>query len=318
MPRARVRSPRVALATWAGLPNLGPDDRRLADALTALGAEAVPCVWNDPRVAWGDFDLVVVRSTWDYHRHLRAFLAWTRRVARSTRLCNDVATIGWNARKTYLRALEREGLPIIPTRWIGRVGELTGLPKDGTWRRVVLKPVVGASAEGAVVFEKADQEGARGHFRRLRRHGLVMAQPYLETVEHRGERSLVFLDGRFSHAVLRKASLATRGGPRDGAPVRVSDAELRLARRVVRHLPRRPLYARVDMVDRLPDGAPALMEVELIEPLLYLARSPDAAGVLARAIVRSARAGRSSASRPSRRFAPDVPGRPVTSRRPRP
>src|SRR5437867_13172491 len=124
---------RIALATSAKLPTLNDDDRLLIPALAQLGLGAVPAVWDSPEMCWEEFQSVVVRSCWDYHHRLEEFLAWVTRLERAGGpMWNPPAVLGWNGHKGYLRDLAERGVPIVPTRWVGRGGqaELAGLLRE--------------------------------------------------------------------------------------------------------------------------------------------------------------------------------------------
>jgi glutathione synthase/RimK-type ligase-like ATP-grasp enzyme len=273
----------VGLATWSELPDLCADDRLLLDALASDGIPARPAVWNDTALRWERFGLVVLRSTWDYHRRLAEFLGWVDRVAGRTRLLNDPRTVRWNSHKTYLRELERSGIPIVPTVWGSELDSVTDTLEERGWERGVLKPAVSASGEGAHLLRLGDRASNEAAFRELLAKGEVLLQPYLAAVNDPGERSLVFLDGAYSHAVLRAPRFLPGSPLREGAPVEPLDLEREVAVRALAVVEPRPLYARVDLVTG-SDGSPRLMELELIEPLLFLGTSPGAAGRLARAI----------------------------------
>src|SRR5437870_3116928 len=128
---------RIALATGAKLPTLNEDDLLLVPPLRELGVTAVPAVWDSPDVCWEEFQGVVVRSCWDYHHRLEEFLGWVVRLERAgIPLWNPPAVLRWNSHKGYLRDLAARGVPIVPTRWLGR-GEPVDLPTllaDAGWR----------------------------------------------------------------------------------------------------------------------------------------------------------------------------------------
>lgn len=284
-----MTSPRVALATCALFPQLETDDALLPPALADRGVEAVPAVWDDAEVDWDAFDLVVVRSTWDYALRLGEFLAWAERVPR---LANPAEVLAWNTDKFYLRNLEQAGLPVVPTIWLDPARNLTSravhtrFPASGEF---VVKPTVsvGAKDTGRYQAHEADQRGlAIVHARDLLRAGRhVMVQPYLSQVDTVGETSLVYIEGVFSHSV-RKGPLLE--GPDRGfeglykpeeMSVRVAtEAERAVADRIVAALPAvapgaagaQLLYLRVDLLPDA-DGAPMLLELELTEPSLFLA-----------------------------------------------
>jgi len=283
-----MAAPRVAVATAADVRERDEDWVPFRDALAAAGAQPELVAWDDPGVGWGAFDRVVVRSTWDYYLGRRdEFLAWAAAVAARTHLANPPAVLRWNTDKRYLAELAAAGLPVVPTAFAGP-GEDVVLPDA---EEVVVKPTVSAGSRDTA--RHRDRDAARDHVRRLQAAGrTAMVQPYLPAVDDAGESALVFLAGRYSHAV-RKGPLLAPGGassdalwaeedirPRDPAP-----AELAVAEQVLDAVPFRRgdlLYARVDLLPG-PDGAPTLLELELTEPSLFLATAPGAAGRLAAA-----------------------------------
>ena len=275
----------IGLATSGEFPSLYSDDVSLVGALAARGAEPVPAVWDDESVDWASFDLVVVRSTWDYHERRDAFVTWAKRVPR---LANPAHVVEWNTDKTYLRGLAERGVPVVPTAW--GVERLTDVP----WEDVVVKPAVSAGARNTLHCRRDDPAG-QALLDRINNDGTSMVQPYLDGVEGYGERSLLFCEGRLTHAVRRNPALSLEGESRyDARLVEATDAEVALAERVLKEVGETLLYARVDVV---PDenGEPVLIELEVTEPQLFLRFSPGAAEALADAIVaRAGSAGRST------------------------
>ncbi len=268
----------VALVTWSGLPELDPDDRPLAAALRARGLEVAIVAWDDPAFDWATARLVLLRNPWDYYRRLGEFLAWAATVTDRTALWNPLPALRWNLHKGYLLELTGSGAPVVPTELLrrGSSADLGALLSSRGWPRVVLKPAV--SADSWETLAVGADEIARGHehlARNLAERDMLV-QPFLSAVESSGERCLVFVDGELSHAV-RKNALTQGGrwaGLPEGAPVEVADDELAAARRVLALAPVDDLlYARVDLVrDAL--GRPLLLELELVEPTLFLAQHP--------------------------------------------
>ena len=283
--------PIVAIATCTEHPALDEEGRELLAALRALDIRAEPAVWSaEPAGGWGRYDLVVLRSTWDYTFALDDFLAWTYAVG-STRLLNAPEVVAWNADKRYLADLARTGLATIATEHLPRGAAFT--PPPG---RFVVKPAVGAGARGAQVFDGDRHEQARAHMRRLHGGGHdVLVQPYLDAVDgDEGEIALVFIDGELSHA-MHKGPLLALDSPaieagwrpeqmRGTEPASDIVALGRATHAFVRERFGRPLYARVDVL-RDAAGLPAVLELELIEPSLFLDHAPGSAQALARAIV---------------------------------
>lgn len=282
---------RIALATCAALLDLGADDRLLADALRARGCEVVPAVWSDAAVRWGSFDRVVIRSVWDYHRRFAEFTAWLDRLEdASAVVLNPLRTLRWNVRKgTYLAELAAAGAVVVPTELLEptpAAPSLAGLLDRRGWSSAVLKPEVSASAHLTLRTTRADAEAHQADLQRMLDRGAALVQPYLPGVE-RGEWSLVHLGGTFSHAVRKRPAPGDfrvqeeHGGTTRREPPPA--AFLAHAARVLRACPHPWTYARVDAVEH--EGEPLLMELELVEPLLFLAHEPQAPGRLADAIL---------------------------------
>lgn len=268
---------RVALATSRAFASLADDDLPVLAPLADLGVIVEPAVWDDPAIAWHAYDLVVVRSTWDYVERRADFLAWAARVPR---LANPADLLTWNTDKRYLRELGAAGVPVVETTWFepDRDDDLAPLPWEGTY---VVKPAISASARDTHRHDLGDRGGrsaARAHIARLVRAGrTAMLQPYLDAVDTNGETSLLFMAGAFSHAARKAAVLAAGGGEVAPGGEEISareprQAELDVADRALAAVPGGPerlLYARVDLIDG-PDGMPRLLELELTEPSLFL------------------------------------------------
>ena len=246
---------RVALATSEKWPQLSPDDAQLAPELRNLGIEASPVVWSDAAIDWRAFDLVVIRSCWDYHLRVDEFRRWLDLLEmQRVPVRNPPAVLRWNMHKAYLLELAARTI-LIPR---------TEFAKD-----VIVKPAVSASA----------------HQTHLVR-GDVIIQEFVEEIVTRGEWSLIFFDREFSHAVKKSPKSGDfrvqeeLGGSSDAAIP--EERMIREGRRILSAVEGDLLYARVDVVDR-PDGI-TLMELELIEPSLFLTKSEGAARRFAAAI----------------------------------
>jgi glutathione synthase/RimK-type ligase-like ATP-grasp enzyme len=283
---------KVALATCASVPDLTEDDRLLLDELSRRGITARPVVWNDLGVRWSTFDRVVIRSCWDYHLRLPQFLAWLDHVeADKVPLWNPAPLVRSNAHKSYLKELKAAGLPVVPTAWLerGSTLDLGRLLQDRGWSEAVIKPAVSASAfrTWRVSAQDAASGDTRRAFRELVAESDVLVQPFLREIEQEGEWSFVFLGGEFSHAVLKRPAAgdfrvqAEYGGSVLTQPP--PSSAISEAKAVANHLRGPWAYARIDAV--LAEGALTLMEVELIEPYLFLGSHPMAAVRLADAIL---------------------------------
>jgi hypothetical protein len=280
---------RIAIATsFSDDVNLDPDAELLLDALIDVGIEGSMCVWDDPLIHWNDFELTVIRSTRDYTRDREGFLAWARGIER---LLNPYPIIEYSTDKHYLRDLERRSHRIVPSTFYD-VGEEPVFPNS----RFVVKPTVGAGSIDADKYTREDHEDALAHVRRLHASGRdAMVQPYVASIDDVGERALVFIDGNFSHSMTKGAMLNTDAHDRDAlfrrGQMSVATAEadaVAFAEAVLSEEPFQGiLYARVDLV-KMAEGW-AIMELEMVEPSLFLVYDNRAPRRLAEAI--SARLG---------------------------
>ena len=282
--------PRIHLATCRPLPEPDVDEPSLVEALRARGAEVSVVAWHDPDVDAAAADACVIRSTWDYfHAHDR-FLAWVERTARATRLLNPARVIGWNSDKTYLRTMHDAGVPIAPTAWFEAGApppRLDALLDERGWDDVVVKPTVSGGSFATLRARRDDLAAADRHLaEHLPRRGM-MVQRYVPSVDGHGERSLVWIDGELTHSIRKSPRFL--GQPESvSSALPIDDAERATAERVLRATGTDDLlYARIDLA-RDEAGTPMLMELELIEPSLFLRESPVALARLADAIVRRA------------------------------
>ena len=270
------------------MPQLDEDGPALLAALAGHGIDAVPAVWDSPAIEWDAFALVVVRSTWDYAQRRDGFLAWADSLPR---VLNPPAVLRWNTDKRYLHALTAARVPVVPTRFLGPDDDF-----DPPVGRFVVKPAVSAGSWNTASY--SDGEAARSHVERLQGEGrTVIVQPYVDGVDAGGETALLYLGGRYSHAVRKAALLADGRPPGDALYVEETitaaeptDAERTVAERTLAALPfdaSALLYARVDLVPGR-DG-PRVLEVELTEPSLFLMYDDGAADRLAEAIADAVR-----------------------------
>jgi hypothetical protein len=282
---------RVSLVTCAELPDLDPDDQLVLEPLAALGVAVDAAIWDDAGVDWASYDLVVLRSTWDYAGRRDEFVSWASRVPR---LANPADVVAWSTDKRYLGELASAGVPVVPTRWVGPADVWT-LPVEGEW---VIKPAVGAGSRDTGRYDATNashRELAVSHVARLQAASrLVMVQPYLRAVDSYGETALLFVGGEYSHAIRKGPMLQ---GPDVGVEGlykqeeitsrEPSATELAIAEKALAAVPggsHRLLYARADLIPGV-DGEPLLVELELAEPSLFMATAGGAARRLARAIL---------------------------------
>lgn len=271
--RTGATKPSVSLVTCADMPALDVEIEGplLTGALERAGADVNISVWSDPDVRWSEFDIVVVRGTWDYVWHRDEFVSWAHTV---DRLYNPADVLEWNTDKRYLSDLSKAGVPIVPTQFVAP-GEPVDLPSV----ELVVKPAVSMGARDTDLFGETESDRALAHIRSLNTDGRVaMVQPYRQDVDELAETGLIFLNGAFSHGIrkeqmLRGETRYVQGLWRDqvvsGRQPNAKEREV--AEAAMDAVPGgrgRLLYARVDLLPG-PDG-PEILELEATEPSLYL------------------------------------------------
>jgi glutathione synthase/RimK-type ligase-like ATP-grasp enzyme len=266
------------------------DDEHAIQPLNDLGWQVATLSWRQGQTPWSDFDIVIIRSTWDYWNDVPGFLNTLEQINQETMLANRLDLVRWNLSKTYMRDLQQKGIGIVPTLWATSLeaGFLSSYVSRLGGDEIVIKPVVGANGEDAFRVSKNDTaeklESIAGCFRNRD----CMIQPFMPGIIDEGEYSLFFFAGDYSHAILKiPAQSEFRSQEERGAEIRSVEPEEKLvdrARRAMDTLSPAPLYARIDFVRS--EGDFLVMELELIEPSLYLRMDPMAPGRFAAAIER--------------------------------
>jgi O-ureido-D-serine cyclo-ligase len=297
---------RLAVAASADFPDLRPDWPPLREALAELGIAASTQVWTDPDVRWDEFDLVLANGAWDNIHRPEEFLAWVGRVAEVTTMANSPDVLRWNLDKRYLAALSDAGVATVPTTWLtpGSDSDANSEPDQPALPALplppgefVVKPTISGGGFETARYRSGDGQtahNARAHITRLLDAGrTVMVQPYQSAVDTQGEAGLIFLGGRYSHAIGKGPLLRVDAGPQShlyqheqiGA-LSPSGSQLEaahLALAAAEHLLGPTTYARVDLV-HLADGTPAVLEFELLDPALFFETEPTAAARFAQVL----------------------------------
>ncbi len=282
---------RVALVTSDALPLLHEDDRRLAAALAELGIVGEPAVWSAAGIDWGAFDALVIRSPWDYFLRVAEFRAWLEaRRAAGSRFCNEYEVLVWNFDKRYLAELEAAGVPTVPTIAVParERPDIAALARARGWDDIVVKPAISGGAYETHRFRLDAAEQYLDVAAKILLDRGLLIQPFLPEIVSEGELSLLFFDGVFSHAVRKRPKQGDYrvqfqyGGTTEIAEVHAGWVEA--ARACVAAAPALPTYARVDGV--IVEGRFLLMELEVFEPLMFLAQHPSAPDRFAHAIQR--------------------------------
>ncbi len=259
--------------------------------LEALGWRVEQVPWRSGSVCWDDFDAVYIGTPWDYPTDAARFLALLERIDGSRAvLVNPLKLVRWNMAKTYLRDLESRAAAIVPSRWGEHLvrGELDSCFDELQAARIVLKPVVSTNATDTFLLEREQVRSIEPRLLRIFERRAYLVQPFIENVQEEGEYALLYFGGELSHVIVKKpkagdfrvqeehgASIDAVASP-DPALVAAADRVLGLVRPT-------PAYARCDLV-RGPDGRFLLMELELIEPSLYLRMHPAAPARFAAAL----------------------------------
>ncbi|MFW2382833.1 MAG: ATP-grasp domain-containing protein [Acidimicrobiales bacterium] len=290
---------RIALLASADAMDLDTDGPLLFPALEQAQVDYDVVAWDDPKVKWQSYDAVVLRATWDYFRRVEDFLDVLELIDKVSTLHNPLDVVRWNIDKRYLNDLSSAGLPVVPSAYVAHLspptelglalGQVLGWGSD----EVVVKPTVSAGSNDTFRLDAADGSAVtRAVQSVIDSDRVAMLQPYLHLVDSYGERGCVYVNGSFDHAFAKKALLTPGRQDVDGLfiPERVEAVELTDAEYDVAHrtnawltLTFGPLlYARIDMLAS-PAG-PMIVEVELIEPSLFMASDPPCAKRFAAAV----------------------------------
>ncbi|WP_017729765.1 ATP-grasp domain-containing protein [Nafulsella turpanensis] len=251
----------------------------LLEYLQARGLQVRKEIWDDPEVDWAAYDWVLLKAPWDYFDKYEAFLHWLNRLDQlEVPLLNPSAIVRWNSDKHYLKDIEAAGLPLIPFELLEK-GEKVSLEKyfdHFATEQLIVKPAVSGGAKNTFSFNRKEAEELSGRLNLLLEQEAFLVQPFISQIQEEGEWSLVFFNGQFSHCLLKRAKSGdfrvqhVHGG--SVHPQTAPEALLEQAKRYIAAFARDCLYARVDGVQI--NGTFCLMELELIEPFLYLAGSP--------------------------------------------
>ena len=272
------------------------DDEHAIEPLREFGWQVSTLSWRQTSISWSDFDIAIIRSTWDYWNDVPTFLETLERINRETKLANRLDLVHWNLAKTYMRDLEEKGIGIVPTLWADSLepGSFGAFKRKLGSNEIVVKPVVGANGDDAFRIspaetpERLEQIAARFDKRDC------MIQPFMPNIIDEGEYSLFFFAGEYSHAILKKPAVSEfrcqeeHGG--EILSVLPQEKLLTRARQALETLLPPPLYARIDFIRNDMDDF-LVMELELIEPSLYLRMDTQAPGRFAAAIDRWAHSG---------------------------
>lgn len=280
---------KIAFVTYQKAALLTADDTHAIAPLRELGIAVTPAIWDDPAVNWRQFEAVILRSSWDYHHRPRQFRQWSDGLEeQQIVLWNPADIVRWNMHKNYLKDLAGKGVAIPPTVWLEAESSanLPAILKRNNFAQAVIKPTISATAWQTCRTSLATAQRDQTQLDEILRRSGAMIQQFVDEVTVTGEWSLIFFAGKFSHAVLKRPQAgdfrvqSDFGGTYHAI---VPPPELIAQAEAILCLIEQPmLYARVDGINQ--DGRFVLIELELIEPQLFLQMATSAPQRFAEAI----------------------------------
>jgi glutathione synthase/RimK-type ligase-like ATP-grasp enzyme len=269
--------------------NVFYEDELVVNALRNQGLKVLRLAWDDQKFNWANTKFALFRTTWDYFDRYEEFSSWLSQVSTKTRLLNSENLIRWNIDKHYLLDLKKKGVRITESHFIekGAQTSLREIHDILNWQETVLKPCISGAARHTYRMNKTSLETFEEVFLKLISEEHMILQPFQHNIVVQGEVSLVVIDGKFTHAVLKIAKNGDFRVQDDFGgtvqPYKASLEEIKFAEYAVNACNEAPIYARVDVFTD-NDGILALSELELIEPELWFRNNPKAANLLALAI----------------------------------
>jgi glutathione synthase/RimK-type ligase-like ATP-grasp enzyme len=255
------------------------EERMLLKFLQAKGLDILPVQWHDKNIAWREFDLVILKSPWDYHYQYSAFMAWLADVNRlGVQVLNPYDIVRWNSDKHYLQEMMNEGFNVIPSVFLepGKQHDLHSLFDHFKTDQLIVKPCISAGSKQTITVTKESIDEQHAAIDDMTREESFMVQPFLPQI-YDGELSYLFFNGTFSYCILKRpkaGDFRVQLGFGGTTHLQKPDAdEIKVAQVFVDRFASNCLYARVDGV--MMDGKFTLMELELIEPMLYFPDAPD-------------------------------------------
>lgn len=269
--------------------NILDDDRLLMDALTAENFKVVRKSWSDPDFDWTTTKFCIFRTTWDYFDRFETFFNWFNATAKKTQFINSELLIRWNLDKHYLADLKAKNINIVETLFIeaGYGDSLTSVFKNSGFHDAILKPAISGAARHTYKLNAGNIGQHEDIYKSLIANEALLLQPFQQEIITHGEVAFMLMGGKFTHAVLKKAKPGDfrvqddfGGTLHDYHP---TSEEILFAEQAIAACPEQPLYARVDMI-RDNYGKLAIMELEIIEPELWLRRNPESAIAFAKSV----------------------------------
>ncbi|OKL39314.1 ATP-grasp domain-containing protein [Pontibacter flavimaris] len=280
-----MNTPQIALITYKDAGKYTgvseEENGRLHEFLTQKGLQVTSQIWDDPTVDWSGYDLVLLKSPWDYFDKIDVFYAWLNKLEElQVRVLNPIDIVRWNTDKRYLVELQEKGEQVVPTVWLEQGTQLNVADAFAQLRseKIIVKPAVSGGAKNTFALTRQEAEAQAESINALLQEESFLAQPFIPEIQTKGEWSFLFFNGMYSHAVLKTAKAGDfRVQHFFGGTIHTPEPPAKLledAHNLVDKYAPGCLYARVDGVEL--DGKLVLMELELIEPFLFMATSEGA------------------------------------------
>ena len=269
--------------------NILDEEQLLKAALENQGLTVDITYWNNPSYDWSKTRSLIFRTIWDYFERFDEFLLWLEEVRHQTQLINSYDLVKWNIDKHYLKELSEKGIKIVPTYFAKKNSQrnLAEIIESQQWKDVVIKPAISASAYKTFKILEETVNSNEKLFKDLLNQRDMLVQPFINTIEKFGEASLMVIDGKFTHAILKKAKPGDfrvqddfGGTVHDYVPTK---KEIEFAEMVIEKCKAKPLYGRVDIIWDNEKNV-YLSELEIIEPELWLRNYPKSAQSIAEAV----------------------------------
>ncbi|MCL4338728.1 hypothetical protein M1271_03500 [Patescibacteria group bacterium] len=264
----------VALVTWKGYPKLFDGDKLLIEPFRKRGFVPIAIPWDKKDIDWTDFDIVILRSCWDYHTRLKEFYSWIDQcIEKKVNLWNPPEIIRWNTDKSYLFNLQKIGIPIMPTLLCTKdsIDETRNNAILAGWKNIIIKPIHGASSYKTFRINTAEFTTSNPTLSNLFSNENILIQPFMEEIITEGEYSFIFINKEYSHAILKVPQKNEFRSQREfgGKEIAVNPSQslISQSQKVLENIYSPLLYARVDGLNIR--GQFQLMELELTEPYLF-------------------------------------------------
>ena len=271
--------------------NILLEQELLKSSLEAQGLKVNVTFWDNPSYEWQKTKSVLFRTVWDYFERFDEFWEWLEQVKTKTRLINSYELIKWNIDKHYLRDLKNNGIQVVPTYFADRGNNISlkEIANLNDWKHIVIKPAISASAFNTYKITNDEIEQKEQLFHELLQTHDMLVQPFFSTISEFGEASLMVFDGKFTHAILKKAKPGDfrvqddfGGTVHDYKP---TEEEIKFAEKVFQSCISMPIYGRVDIVWDTNKNL-YLSELEIIEPELWIRNMPESGNKIAEAVTK--------------------------------